>query len=228
MIPMIRPFSWDEQFAAWDRVLHVGRHPWELLQFNAPLVTWLIDASYLMVFAAMAVLLGWYIFCEPAWRRRQQFLWTYLLSWFLLGNVAATLLSSAGPCYYAHIVPGPDPFAPLMVSLKEIDQTYKLHAVFLQEFLWREYTKEGISYGQSISAMPSMHVAIAALLVIATWNLNRAIGFVMLAGAILILVGSVHLGWHYAIDGYVAALGVWLIWWSCGWMVGSTQAERQA
>ena len=229
MIPLIRPFSWDEQFAAWDQALHFGRQPWEYLQFNSPLVTRLIDASYLTVFGVMAVLLGWYIFCDPNSKRRQQFLWTYLLSWFLLGNVAATALSSAGPCYYAHLVPGSSPFAPLMASLSEINQTHPLHAVFLQEFLWTEYLEEGLSYGQSISAMPSMHVSIAALLVIATWNLNRWIGLVMLANAILILVGSVHLGWHYALDGYAAAIGTWLIWRGCGWMVGSRlRRDREA
>ena len=33
----------------------------------------------------------------------------------------------------------------------------------------------------------------------------------------LILVGSVHLGWHYAIDGYLGMLGAWIIWRAVGW-----------
>jgi hypothetical protein len=220
MIPLIRPFSWDEQFAAWDRALHLGRDPWQYFQFSSPRWTQLIDMSYLTVFAVMAVLLGWYIFCEPSSKLRKQFLWTYLLGWFLLGNVAATLLSSAGPCYYANLVTGPNPFAPLMASLADINQTCQLHCLSLQDFLWREYVKEGLSYGQSISAMPSMHVAIAALLVIATWRLSRWIGLAMLVNAILIIVGSVHLGWHYAIDGYAAIAGILLIWRVSGWVVG--------
>jgi hypothetical protein len=221
MIPLIRPFSWDENFAAWDQALHFGRQPWEYVQFNLPLVTRFIDAAYLTVFGVMAGLLGWYIFCEPNSKRRRQFLWTYLLSWFLIGNVAATLLSSAGPCYYAHFVAGSNPFAPLMASLSEMNQAHSLHAVYLQGRLWANYLNGVIVYGQSISAMPSMHVAIAALLVIATWNLSRWIGMVMLVNAILILVGSVHLGWHYAVDGYAAAIGTWLIWRGCGWMAGA-------
>jgi hypothetical protein len=66
-----------------------------------------------------------------------------------------------------------------------------------------------------------MHVSIAALLVIATWNLNRWLGVLMLVNAVVIFVGSIHLGWHYALDGYAAALGTWLIWKGCGWMVGA-------
>ena len=37
--------------------------------------------------------------------------------------------------------------------------------------------------------------------------------------AVAILVGSVHLGWHYAIDGYVAAIMVWVIWMVSGRLV---------
>ncbi len=226
MIPLICPFTWDEEFAAWDQALHFGRQPWEYLQFNMPLVTKLIDASYLTVFGVMAVLLGWYIFCEPDSKRRQQFLWTYLLSWFLLGNVAATALSSAGPCYYPQLVPGSSPFAPLMASLSQINHTHPLHAVDLQDVLWTEYLEEGHSLlWAGISAMPSMHVAIAALLVIATWNLNRWLGLLLLANAILIQVGSVHLGWHYAVDGYAAAIGTWLIWLAAGWLTGSRHEQ---
>lgn len=31
------------------------------------------------------------------------------------------------------------------------------------------------------------------------------------------MIGSVHLGWHYAIDGYVSILAVIVIWKAVGW-----------
>jgi len=37
--------------------------------------------------------------------------------------------------------------------------------------------------------------------------------------AVLILLGSVMLGWHYAIDGYAGALGVLALWWFSGHIV---------
>jgi hypothetical protein len=60
--------------------------------------------------------------------------------------------------------------------------------------------------------------------------LGRAVnrGFAVLGGAFaaVILVGSVHLGWHYAIDGYVAAAAAWLIWYGVGWLLDRRVVAR--
>jgi hypothetical protein len=61
-----------------------------------------------------------------------------------------------------------------------------------------------------------MHVGSATLLALFGWRLNRAAGIALTIFAVLIMLGSVHLGWHYAIDGYVAALGTTLIWFITG------------
>jgi hypothetical protein len=40
------------------------------------------------------------------------------------------------------------------------------------------------------------------------------------AYAVVIFIGSVHLGWHYAIDGYAGIAGTWLIWKFAGFVLG--------
>src|SRR3546814_5985014 len=52
--------------------------------------------------------------------------------------------------------------------------------------------------------MPSVHNGLAALFAIAAFRLWRPLGWVVAAYAALIWVGSIHLGWHYAIDGMVS------------------------
>jgi membrane-associated phospholipid phosphatase len=63
-----------------------------------------------------------------------------------------------------------------------------------------------------ISAMPSMHVAATVLCAMVGWQLNRAVGLILALFAAIIQLGSVHLGWHYAVDGYLSALFTFLIW----------------
>ena len=72
--------------------------------------------------------------------------------------------------------------------------------------------------------VPSLHVAVAAYLACVAldtrWWAIRLLG---MAYAFVILVASVVLGWHYAVDGYAGALGAWAIWWAVGrWLARAT------
>src|SRR5690606_9683564 len=68
--------------------------------------------------------------------------------------------------------------------------------------------------GTGISAMPSMHLAIVTLNACMLTSLNRQVGIVAWIYVALIQLGSVYLGWHYAIDGYFSIAVVCVIWWS--------------
>src|SRR5262245_43026383 len=58
----------------------------------------------------------------------------------------------------------------------------------------------------SEAAMPSLHV-----------DRRLRIAFTILA--VLVLLGSAHLGWHYPIDGYLAIFATWAIWRAVGWLL---------
>jgi hypothetical protein len=76
--------------------------------------------------------------------------------------------------------------------------------------------------------MPSMHVGVAVLLAIFGWKRHRLLGLGFSAFALVIFLGSIHLGFHYAVDGYVAAIMVVVIWWISGRIARRTISEASA
>lgn len=218
LIPEIQPYAWDDRLASWDRALHGGTHPWEYVQHAAgyPWFTRWIDVCYIswavvIQFGILGFVIG---SCQS--RRRMHVLLANVVSWTLLGNVVATLFSSAGPCYYNRVASGSDPYTPLMHYLSEVDEAYAMYAIGVQEWLWEGFAGKQTSLGYGISAMPSMHVGAVFLLVLATWRMARWLRYFALLYLGVIFVGSIHLGWHYALDGYVAVAGVGAIWWAVG------------
>lgn len=217
-IPIFAPFTWDVTFEKWDRWLHGGFAPWELIHpmLGSPGITYGINWAYNIWFYVLAVIWAYQAFSQRDDRLRQQFFLTLFLGWILLGNVAAMLFSSAGPCFFGDVTGLPDPFLPLMRYLNDANQVHPIWALEAQGALLQAYTMQGVSAGVGISAMPSMHVAIATLFALVCWRIQRWLGVAMTIFAMVIMIGSVHLGWHYAIDGYFGALGMIAIWWVVG------------
>ena len=234
-IPLYNPFSWDETFAQWDAFLLGGRQAWDVIQpyVGFPEATRYIDTAYSL----------WALFCAGFWiylftskkvpvRLRDQYWMATLLAWLLIGLVAATYFSSVGPVFYHHVTGDYDKYAAMFAYFSTFDTELipgdsltkrGLIATTLQNLLWGIY--DGWLEGTGgISAMPSMHNAQALLFVLVGFRLATWFGWVTVAFLIVTFIGSVHLGWHYMVDGLLAFVLVIPIWYLAGWL---TSPERK-
>lgn len=225
-IPFLQPFAYDAVFADLDRIVHFGTDPWRLLHpvFAWPVVTYAINFGYnLWLFVMWAV---WCVagFGRPAKPGHMRFLVAFMLTWLIGGSIAAVFLSSAGPAFFDRLGLSLNPYAELMVYLQNVNQSYPIYALTVQDALWAAYNGEQNTV-VGISAMPSMHNASALLF--ALWSRKSAplLFWPLTLFAALIFIGSVHLAWHYAIDAYLG----WAIAWLCWWMAGrySSGSEHQ-
>lgn len=221
ILPDLNPYSWDPLFAQWDAMIHGGPPPWQWLQplLGHPRITNIINSFYHLWLFVMYAILFWQVFSLSKPVLRSRFFLTFITVWIVLGTVTAIGLSSAGPCYYGRVTGLNDPFAPLMSYLYEANDVVPVRALKVQEMLWETYENQGIGFGSGITAMPSMHVSTALLFALLGWHYGRLLRWSLAAFAVLILIGSVHLGWHYAIDGYIAIIGTWLVWGGFGWLL---------
>lgn len=217
-IPQTIPFGFDQLFMALDRSLHFGHDPWRLLQpaLGHPLATSVISYLYNLWFPLMYMILYWNIFTVDNLERRMRFLLSFVITWSLLGSLLALLLSSAGPVYYGAVTGLADPYAPLMAGLEEKSLLYKNWSLEAQAYLWETYQANGLAAGGGISAMPSLHVAVAVLQAFWGWSVSRRLGVLLTGYAAAVLFGSIHLGWHYAVDGYLAIVLAAAIWLAVG------------
>jgi hypothetical protein len=99
----IVPFHFDAQAAALDRFLH-GGDAWKFFAvvLAHPLITFLINFFYNVWFLRMYFLVAFVAFMVADLKLRVNYLTAFTLCWVIIGMVAATLLASVGPCYYAH------------------------------------------------------------------------------------------------------------------------------
>ena len=228
LIPEFNPYKWDRDFSDLDRLLHGGAYPWEYLQpyLGTPFVTRLISEFYAYPwFVLIALLQFWLAFTSSP--DRQRLLLTNVLAWILLGNAAAIAFSSAGPVYYEHFVAGANPYRNLVAYLASMSEQATVSAVDTQNYLWSMYVAGDLRPGSGISAMPSMHLSMGTLLLLAARRMDRRLMVLALAYLAFLEIGSIHLGWHYAIDGYAGILGTLAIWWALGRLLPTNSLSRK-
>ncbi len=215
MIPAIQPFAWDPVFSEADRMIHFGTQPWQWLHplLGTAAVTATISFLYKSWFFSKYMVIFWQAFTLRYPNLRAQFFITMCLSWIVNGFILATLFSAAGPCFYAYFYPDlPNPYADLMTYIRESDKVIHVYDLFAMDYLMQAYHEKKSAFFSGISALPSMHVSVAFLNVLLGFRINRVLGYAFTAYLLVIMVGSVHIGWHYAVDGYVAIITTLILW----------------
>jgi hypothetical protein len=212
-IPILNPLAWDTYFAQLDSTLHFGTQPWVWLQpllGYAP-ITFLININYNFWFLVTWIMWVHFAFADKPSELRTRFFLSFFAMWALIGGVLAVWFSSAGPCFYGRLGLTPDPFADLMAYLRGVNEVLPIWAIPVQDELWQGYTDNSVIV-RGISAMPSMHNGSALLYALAGYQVSRFAGRLLSVHAILIFIGSIHLGWHYAVDSYLAWALTLVIW----------------
>ncbi|HFB55111.1 MAG TPA: hypothetical protein ENJ46_04230 [Hellea balneolensis] len=220
-IPDIIPFYFDTFARKIDYVIFFGHDPWRALSFlytsDGGAIKF-IDFFY-MKWAPIVAGVWFYCFTSDGMERlrRYQYCLASLILFVLGGLIVATLLSSAGPVYYAYFTGDQQAYAGLLSELSRINETKPLSTLRLQGPLLELYQAGERRVG-GISAMPSMHCGSSFLILVAFWQ-NKKLRIFLAGYAALIYVGSFLLAWHYAIDGLVVIPLVWISWTLAGWIL---------
>ena len=228
-ITRLHPYSWDPIVAGWDRAL-LGQDAWRTLQplLGHPPVTFVLSVLYSAWHPAMIAIFGGLTFSLGRPALRSQALLAMIGCWAFLGTWAAAALASAGPCFIGPLhLAASDMFAPQAAYLRAANAQLPIWEFAEQNRLLAAAASGKPVLGSGISAMPSMHIAVATLMALIGWRFGRTAGIVGTVYLAIIVAGSIHLGWHYALDGVAGAAGASLLWLAAGAVV-RLQAARSA
>jgi hypothetical protein len=170
-----------------------GGDPWRILH-RLP-IGGVIDRVYITwgpycAFSAIALAFA------PDDRRKGQCIVAYFLT-VASAAFGQYLLPSAGPVFFEAIGHG-SRFAEIPIQA---------WVRTTADYLWETYSSPGFRVGAGISAWPSLHVAGAMWMALTLRSYFPRPQLVGWSYFVLILVGSVYLGWHYAVDGIAGAAG---------------------
>jgi hypothetical protein len=213
-LPTWGHFAADPALANLDAALHGGVDPWAVLApltgSRAALAT--MDFAYTVWLPLLCLVVGW-----RAWAEDHRFFVAFALCWILLGTGLALAAHSAGPIFYYEVT-GDGRFLGLISRLQSVPE---LHTNEWRATLWGAYSK---GLPSSISAFPSMHIAMPALFALALGRESRGLAHVMWGFTVLSCLAVVVLGWHYAVDAYAGIAGAWACWWVAGRVGGWRRA----
>ena len=201
-------FQFDEVQANIDAAMHLGADPWRHVRFMIewPALRNVVVYNYGVVWFVLSFGIVYFVASSPkADKVRHRYLVTFMLVWIMVGNVFAGLFMSAGPVFYGKVTGDFSRFGELL-SLLAAGGGEAASGVDYKAYLWHLHENGQSGFASGISAFPSVHVGLTVMNMLFAYEANRKLGHMMTLYAIFIAASSVALGWHYAIDGYAAAV----------------------
>jgi hypothetical protein len=211
-IPLFNSSNWDAVWIGADKAIH-GADAWRLLQpvLGFPIVTSALSFAYHAWM--LLIYVGGVYFCFIVKNRelRARYFIGFFAIWTVLGVALATGFASVGPCFVGPLL-GDHRFDEQMAYLASANEKFPVLVLPVQQMLlaWHAAGTNGL--GGGITAMPSMHVAMALLFALSMARVSKRAGLYAWLFFLVILVASVHLAYHYAVDGYVAILVTLVLW----------------
>ena len=211
----VSPFWADAMLANVDRAIF-RTDPWRLFQ-GIDLTTHASAYSFLWAVAVMFTMI-WLLAQKPSAARSASLI-AYFALWSIFGTIGQYFFSSAGPIFYQRAGLG-DRFAELSGNIPQVTQ-------MVSGYLWNFHSSHTLGVGAGISAMPSLHIATAAWVVLTFYQQQSKLTPLALLFALYMWAMSVALGWHYAIDGIVGAGGALACQAACGAWLRRRQVDVQ-
>jgi len=203
-------FSWDQVWTDADRLIFRA-DAWRIAQGLLgvrlmPAYAWFYTVGWGAAFMGTAALVA--LNATP--RKVGVFYMALFLTWLVGGWAMAMALSAAGPAFTYLVDPAlAGQFAPMHQAIEAHlapDNSLRLTQAYLASSIGAHEALKG----GGISAMPSMHLGAASIYVLVAVRTKWLAPALMFWAAIFLLSG--YFGYHYWVDGLVAAAVAWACW----------------
>jgi hypothetical protein len=223
MISYVIPYHWDYLFFQVDRWLHFGQLPHEYIS-KTPSFGFIkvMDTLYYVWFFVIYLGVMGHIVFQKSIMTLQKIVLSFSVVWLFMGVYMATIFSSYGPIFWDDFDNYFNPYRDYISHLRSIEDDSLFFTFFYERLLSLQSSVPLVDIN-GISAMPSLHVALSFLTFL---HVPKRLLFLKLGVGLFFLsifVGSIVLGWHYAVDGYVSILCTYILWRGVNWGIDKYQ-----